>query len=295
MATHSSVLAWRIPWTEEPGGPQSMGSHRVRHDWATNTTCKPGNFNINVLKSGFPEADPKQGLSYMWFIVKMVSGNSWKGGNEVGKRVTKILAWFQPDKLYNWNLLADFSHPGAEGARRHSRSWIYRNKPKRQNPFFLGTVIHHEVLSGRWYMSRESEWSEKLNRTGIWRESISVGQQRQRSWSRSTFDAFKERQGDLCGRNGDIAEELARTLLVLPPTGRGQRLGIRHSSGHPTELCQPFLPQILTSELREEGEFFFRSKAEKYETRSQRWRDTKWVVEKTVPLAGTSLILITQE
>ena len=32
MATHSSVLAWEIPWTEEPGGLQSMGSQRVRHD-----------------------------------------------------------------------------------------------------------------------------------------------------------------------------------------------------------------------------------------------------------------------
>ena len=32
MATHSSILAWRIPWTEEPGGVQSMGSQRVRHD-----------------------------------------------------------------------------------------------------------------------------------------------------------------------------------------------------------------------------------------------------------------------
>ena len=32
MATHSSVLAWRIPWTEEPGGLLSMGSHRVGHD-----------------------------------------------------------------------------------------------------------------------------------------------------------------------------------------------------------------------------------------------------------------------
>ena len=35
MATHSSTLAWRIPWTEEPGRLQSMGSQRVRHDWAT--------------------------------------------------------------------------------------------------------------------------------------------------------------------------------------------------------------------------------------------------------------------
>ena len=32
MATHSSTLAWRIPWTEEPGGLQSMGSQRVGHD-----------------------------------------------------------------------------------------------------------------------------------------------------------------------------------------------------------------------------------------------------------------------
>ena len=37
MATHSSILAWRIPWTEEPGRLQSMGSQRVEWDWATNT------------------------------------------------------------------------------------------------------------------------------------------------------------------------------------------------------------------------------------------------------------------
>ena len=35
MATYSSILTWRIPWTEEPGGLQSMGSQRVRHNWAT--------------------------------------------------------------------------------------------------------------------------------------------------------------------------------------------------------------------------------------------------------------------
>ena len=34
MATHSNTLAWRIPWTEEPGGPWSRGSQRVRHDWS---------------------------------------------------------------------------------------------------------------------------------------------------------------------------------------------------------------------------------------------------------------------
>ena len=35
MATHSSILAWGIPWMEEPGGLQSMGSQRVRHNWAS--------------------------------------------------------------------------------------------------------------------------------------------------------------------------------------------------------------------------------------------------------------------
>ena len=35
MAAHSSTLAWKIPWMEEPGGLQSMGSLRVGHDWAT--------------------------------------------------------------------------------------------------------------------------------------------------------------------------------------------------------------------------------------------------------------------
>ena len=44
MATRSSILAWRIPWTEEPGSLQSMGPQRVGHDWSdltkiTNNEC----------------------------------------------------------------------------------------------------------------------------------------------------------------------------------------------------------------------------------------------------------------
>ena len=41
MATHSSTLAWKIPWTEEPGRLQSMGSQRVGHDWATSLWLCP--------------------------------------------------------------------------------------------------------------------------------------------------------------------------------------------------------------------------------------------------------------
>ena len=40
MAMHSSILAWRIPWTEEPGDLQTIGLQRVRHDWVTNIQHK---------------------------------------------------------------------------------------------------------------------------------------------------------------------------------------------------------------------------------------------------------------
>ena len=46
MATHSSILAWEIPWTEEPGGLQSLGSQRVRHDLVAEDEH---NINIHIL------------------------------------------------------------------------------------------------------------------------------------------------------------------------------------------------------------------------------------------------------
>ena len=63
MATHSSILAWRIPWTEDPGGLQSLGSQRIRHDWATKQkqpeesqstvfTTYLGCFFLNLLNAG---------------------------------------------------------------------------------------------------------------------------------------------------------------------------------------------------------------------------------------------------
>ena len=40
MATHSAILAWRIPWAEEPDRLQSIGSQRVQHNWALKHTCR---------------------------------------------------------------------------------------------------------------------------------------------------------------------------------------------------------------------------------------------------------------
>ena len=63
LTTHSSILAWKIPWTEEPGRLQSMGSQRVRHDWATNTSLHPPLLGWIVF-----------GLFYLCFYLIQISG-----------------------------------------------------------------------------------------------------------------------------------------------------------------------------------------------------------------------------
>ena len=72
MATHSSALAWRIPQTDEPGGPQSMGSQRGRHDWVTEHTkfskgkrrcwAGPGSRNLHGSHSVFNVS-----FYFLWF------------------------------------------------------------------------------------------------------------------------------------------------------------------------------------------------------------------------------------
>ena len=66
MATHSNTLVWKIPWTEEPGGLQSMGSLQVGHDWATSLSCI-GEGNGNLLQCSCPE-NPRDGGAW-WAAV----------------------------------------------------------------------------------------------------------------------------------------------------------------------------------------------------------------------------------
>ena len=58
MATHSSTLAWKIPWTEEPGGLQSMGSQRVRYDWVTSLSLSLYFPNVKVDQSCLTLCNP---------------------------------------------------------------------------------------------------------------------------------------------------------------------------------------------------------------------------------------------
>ena len=50
MATHSSILAWKIPWAEKPGRLQSMGSQRVGHNWATSLSLLILKYHYELMK-----------------------------------------------------------------------------------------------------------------------------------------------------------------------------------------------------------------------------------------------------
>ena len=86
MATHSSVLAWRIPGTGEPGGLLSMGSHRVRHDWrdlaaaAAATPLILSEKSLSILKL----------LSWQWWIFSKILIFSW------------MLKFSISNKYYQW-------------------------------------------------------------------------------------------------------------------------------------------------------------------------------------------------
>ena len=75
MATHSSTLAWRIPWIEEPGGLQSMESWRVGHSWATSLWCIGKGYG-NPLQCSCLE-NPRDGGAWWAAIYGVAQSRTW--------------------------------------------------------------------------------------------------------------------------------------------------------------------------------------------------------------------------
>ena len=100
MAPHSSTLAWKIPWTEEPGRLQFMGSRRVGHDWATSpslfTSCI-GEGNGNPLQCSCLENPRDSGA---WWAV--VSG--------VAQSRTRLKRLSSSSRVNLWDFLHSFCH-----------------------------------------------------------------------------------------------------------------------------------------------------------------------------------------
>ena len=92
MATHSNIPAWRTPWTEEPGGLESMGSQKVRHNWATE-------LNWTELVAQMVKNLPAMRETQVWSL-------GWEDLLEKGMAAhSNILAWRIPwtEKLVGYS------------------------------------------------------------------------------------------------------------------------------------------------------------------------------------------------
>ena len=144
MPIHSSILAWRIPWTEEPGRLQSMGLKRVPHDWAAEHSCfhsvatgkrlqqrlssPPEKPKIFAIWS-FTESLPVPGLIQQWFIISPSSMAGWAQ-----------LSRFSPSTLSWWGCI-------------HLRTWLMLEHP-RWSTHMSGALV---LLAGAsWFSSRQS-------------------------------------------------------------------------------------------------------------------------------------------
>ena len=110
MAPHSSTLAWEIPWMDEPGGLQSMGSRRVGHDWATSPLmriyCMGQGTLLSVLWWLEWEGNPKQRgytYTYSWLSLPYVGACSLTSG---------VSDSLQPSGLWLTRLLCPWDSPG---------------------------------------------------------------------------------------------------------------------------------------------------------------------------------------
>jgi len=111
MAPYSSTLAWKIPWTEEPGRLQSMGSQRIGHDWATSLSCF-GEGNGNPLQCSCLE-NPRDGgiwwaavcgvaQSQAW-LKRLSSSSSILPEHPMGGPASLALGWHLWQAMFTWH------------------------------------------------------------------------------------------------------------------------------------------------------------------------------------------------
>ena len=97
MATHSSIFAWRIPWTEEPCGLPFMGSQRVVHDWAAKTTIV---FTlISFILEQFRTQKNKERCNLLYLLNFPKTDNGFFLVMLYGLSFFMLLMWF-PDPSY---------------------------------------------------------------------------------------------------------------------------------------------------------------------------------------------------
>ena len=110
MATHSSILAWKIPWMEEPGRLQSMGLQRVGQDWATSLDISV-HMLINLCSSrSQPSWDIVKGVGNKpkWFQLKVPWVDNFKNIDQCLKRISK--SFFTPSPKFSEHVTHQYTN-----------------------------------------------------------------------------------------------------------------------------------------------------------------------------------------
>ena len=121
MALHSSTLAWKIPWAEEPGRLLSMGSQRVGHDWATSLYFSLwciGEGSGNPLQCSYLE-NPRDGGAWWASVYGVAQSRTWLKWLSSNRHVHRRRQWHPtavllPGKSHGWRSLVGCSPWGRE-------------------------------------------------------------------------------------------------------------------------------------------------------------------------------------
>ena len=131
MAAHSSILAWRSPWTEEAGGSQSMGAQTVGHDWVTNTHTHTQIASLLLCEPLSCSPSPGSHWGIFHFSEIAILCTSWPSSSPVNLDHLPLLVPSDPI-LLDWDT-------GSDEARGHhfSSGW---------NPWEWGSQVQLPLL-----------------------------------------------------------------------------------------------------------------------------------------------------
>ena len=146
MAPHSSTLAWRIPWTEEPGRLQSTWSHRVRHDWRNLAAAAAAAYSDSITYT----------FTIYWL-------RPWYNGNKQTRNPTmnpeRLLNEFiNPNRievhltaLYKWEIMSSF------------KLWsLWFQEPSSNFTFYIQCSYRQKPQKTRQWIQRVSAWKYKI-------------------------------------------------------------------------------------------------------------------------------------
>ena len=137
VAPHSSTLAWEIPWTQEPGGLQSMGSLRVRHDWTTER-LNDFTFHFHALE--------KEMATQSSVLAWRIPGMAEPGGlPSMGSHSRTWLKWLSSSSS---SIVSGSVWLMPWGYRIHSAlSKVHRNIKEENVKANISKILHFTILS----------------------------------------------------------------------------------------------------------------------------------------------------